>query len=155
MKQTTSGSQANYTGTALQRFIEERLVERGYAYIDRKQFQPSTYLHQPTYTREFCVGEGLYGKDFRCDFILYHPQKHTACLVIEAKWQQTGGSVDEKYPFLILNIKDKYPYETILILDGGGYKQGAREWIGNQVGGNFKTLFDMAGFQKWANSDNL
>jgi hypothetical protein len=26
-------------------------------------------------------------------------------LIIECKWQESAGSVDEKYPFVVLNIK--------------------------------------------------
>ena len=149
------GTRANFTGGELEDFIANILEKRGYTRVEPKKFEPSKHLKQPIYTRQYNAGKNIYDTTSKVDFVIYHPEKHHKCLIIEAKWQQTGGSVDEKYPFLILNIKDKYPYETILILDGGGYKQGAREWIGNQVGGNFKTLFDMAGFQKWANSDSL
>lgn len=45
-------------------------------------------------------------------------------LVIQCKWQASSGSVEEKYPFEVLNIqKDEYP--TIIVLDGGGYSKGS------------------------------
>jgi site-specific DNA-adenine methylase len=149
------GTRANFTGRELEDFVASILEKRGYTKVEQRKFEPSEHLNQPIYARRYDAGKNVYGTASRVDFVLYHPKKHHKCLIIEAKWQQTGGSVDEKYPFLILNIKNQHPYETILILDGGGYKRGACEWIRSQVGDNFKALFDMAGFQKWANSDNL
>lgn len=155
MTQATSGSRANYTGTILQTFIEERLVERGYTYVDSKHFQPSIYLKQPTYSREFNIGKGIYGKKLRCDFILYHPQKHMDGLVIEAKWQQEKGSVDEKYPYLVANIQGCSIYKTVIVLDGGGYKPDAEKWLREQVGNNLIAVYNMSQFQTWANNDGI
>ena len=46
---------------------------------------------------------------------------------VEAKWQQAAGSVDEKYPYMLLNGIYQYPEkEIIFVVDGGGYKPGAR-----------------------------
>lgn len=142
---------ANYTGNRLQNFVEHTLVERDYNYIPKKKFTPAIYLEQPIYSKQFFLGKSIYNTNIYCDFILYHPTKYKDCLVIECKWQQVGGSVDEKYPYLILNMQMKYPYKSILLLDGGGYKQGAKEWIKNQVGKNLLHVFDMSEFQKWVN----
>ncbi|MBA7510848.1 hypothetical protein ES705_02837 [subsurface metagenome] len=49
----------------------------------------------------------------------------------------------------------EYPHKTILLLDGGGYKQGAEEWIKNQIGNNLLNVFNMAEFQKWTNKGYL
>lgn len=155
MKQATSGGRANYTGTALQRFIEARLVERGYARVKCPQFRPSTYLQQPAYSREFCLGKGIYNKDLRCDFILYHSQKHAGCLVIEAKWQQVGGSIDEKFPYLVENIQRCSTYKTVVVLDGHGYSPGAERWLRDQVGNNLIAVYDMRQFQTWVNNGGI
>ena len=74
----------------------------------------------------------------------------------EVKWQQVGGSVDEKYPYLVLNIQMKYEVPTILILDGNGYKKGAEKWIRSQSGhGNFLSVFNLQQFHAWVNNGNL
>ncbi len=155
MKQTTGGSRANYTGTILQRFIEARLIERGYNHVESSQFQPSTYLQQPTYAREWYLGKGVYDNDTRCDFILYHPQKHPDCLVVEAKWQQTGGSIDEKYVYLVTNIQRRFTYKTVVVLDGGGYRPCAEKWLRDQVCDNLVAVYDMRQFQTWANNGGI
>ena len=90
-----------------------------------------------------------------CDFHLFHPEKHPDGLIIESKWQQSVGSVDEKYPYLVLNIKTKYPAKTIIILDGRGYKPKAKIWLRSQIGNNLIAVFDMSEFQVWANKGGL
>ena len=149
-------TQANYTGTVLERFILSRLDERGYTFIPRNRFVSARILGQPIYTRKFHVGQSIYGAAQYCDFIAYHPERWPDNLIIESKWQQSGGSVDEKFPYLVLNIQIQYQCLTIVVLDGGGYKQGAESWIRSQVGhGNFRHVFNMPEFASWANNGNL
>jgi len=145
---------ANYTGRILEKFIEDRLKERGYTFIERTKFKAAIHLQQPIYTKQFPIGTSIYGTQQYADFLLFHPQKHVKCLVLESKWQQIGGSVDEKFPYLVQNIK-RYPYPTILLLDGGGYKRDAEAWIRSQLGGNFLHVFSMKEFNIWANKGNL
>jgi len=150
------GTQANYTGSILENDILSRLNERGYTFIPPKRFSPARFLEQPIYSRKFHIGQSIYNTPQYCDFILYHPQKWANNLVIEAKWQQVGGSVDEKYPYLVLNIQMKYSVSTILILDGNGYKKGAEKWIRSQSGhGNFLSVFNLQQFHAWVNNGNL
>lgn len=149
-------TQANYTGTVLERFILSRLDDRGYTFVPRTRFTPARIMGQPIFTRHFHIGESIYGTSQYCDFIVYHPEKWPDNLIIESKWQQSGGSVDEKYPYLVLNIQIQYRCPTILLLDGGGYKSGAERWIRSQVGhGNFIHVFNMPEFAAWANSGRL
>ncbi len=146
---------ANYTGTALEQFIESRLIERGYEQIIKDNFKPAICLEQPIYTRQFCLGKSIYETNLYCDFILFHPQKWPSCLVIESKWQQAGGSVDEKYPYTVLNIKQS-DYKSVLLLDGGGYKLGAETWLRQQVDGKkLLRVFNMSEFQRWVNRGNI
>jgi hypothetical protein len=152
----SGGTQANYTGNTLEQFVEHRLVKSGYAFVRPNQFVPAAYIRQPIYTRRFHAGTNIYGTSIFCDFAVYHPTKWPNCLIIEAKWQQVVGSVDEKYPYLVLNIQSQYAYQTILLLDGGGYKKGAEQWMRKQAGsGNLLHVFNMAQFQTWVNNGNL
>jgi hypothetical protein len=151
----SAGNTANYTGTALEQFIEARLIERGYKHVDKDKFKPAIYLEQPIYTRQFHLGKSIYETSLYCDFILFHPQKWLDCLVIESKWQQCGGSVDEKYPYTVLNMKQHSAYKSILLLDGGGYKPGAETWLRQQVDDKLLHVFNMVQFQIWCNKGNL
>jgi len=150
------GTQANYTGTVLEKYILSRLEERGYTGLHQSRFNPSRYLKQPIYSRRYHIGSSIYGTPQYCDFIIYHPQKWPDNLVIESKWQQSSGSVDEKYPYLVLNIQMNYQSPTILVLDGGGYKKGAEKWIRSQAGnGNLLQVFNMQQFATWVNKGKL
>ena len=148
-------SGANYTGTQLEKFIHDRLIEKQYQYVVRDKFKAAIYLEQPIYTRQFHLGNSIYETPMYGDFVLYHPTKWKECLIIESKWQQSGGSVDEKFPYFVLNIQQRHPYKTIVLLDGGGYKQKAEIWMRKQVGNNLLAVFTMGEFQKWANKGNI
>ncbi|WP_420807081.1 PD-(D/E)XK nuclease superfamily protein [Trichormus azollae] len=54
----------------------------------------------------------------------------------ECKWQNTSGSVDEKLPYVNADIENFYPAPTIVMIDGGGIKPGAINWLNTQVGNN-------------------
>ena len=149
------GTRANYTGNQLEKVIKFSLEEKGYKFVERGQFDSARYLEQPIYTTQYPVAKSVYGTRLVCDFILYHPQKHSDCLVIESKWQQSSGSVDEKFPYLVLNIREQYPCSTIIVLDGGGYKKGAEEWLRKQQDEKLIHVFNMMEFQRWSNSEEL
>lgn len=157
MARKTGGTVANNTGKAQENLIEHRIKAEGYQYVPKGDFDASIQvLDQPIYTKQLTICESIYGTPVNCDFILCHPEKYPDCLVIESKWQQSGGSVDEKYPFLILNIKVKSPYKTVLVLDGGGYKKGAEKWIREQADGKkLLAVLNLREFQTWANKGNL
>ena len=149
-------AQAVYTGKQLERFVRNHLEACDYTYVQNRDFFADPSREQPIYSRQVEIGLSIYETPIKCDFILYHPTEWRDRLVIECKWQQVVGSVDEKYPYLILNIQERYNCPTILLLDGGGYKQGAEDWIRNQAGvGNLLKVFNMTEFQAWANQGNL
>jgi hypothetical protein len=155
MAKHSQGTTANYTGSSLEQFIEARLVTLGYKQVDKKRFMPTTYLEQPIYARQFYLGRSIYETNFFCDFIIYHPEKWPNNLVIESKWQQSGGSVDEKFPYLVLNHKLRSKYPCIILLDGSGYKQGAENWLKNETDDKLLHVFNMSQFQTWTNKGNL
>jgi len=155
MDEQQGGTIANATGSNLEAFIENALIANHYQFVDKVKFKPSIYLEQPIYSKQVFICKSIYDTNIYCDFILYHPEKYPDCLIIESKWQQTGGSVDEKYPYLIINIQTRYPHKTILVLDGGGYKKGAEDWIRNEVGNSLIAVYSMAEFQTWVNKGGL
>lgn len=150
----TTGS-ANDNGTVFEGFLDNILTKKGYALIDRKKFEAARYLEQPIYAKQFYIGRSIYDTAMYCDAILYHPELHPKSLAIECKWQQSAGSVDEKFPFLVLNIKTREPYPTIVLLDGGGYKKQAETWLRAQTDDKLIHVFSMVEFQTWANKGNI
>ena len=149
------GTRANYTGSELENFIDNVIIRRGYTFVEKKRFETAKYLGQPVYSKQYPISKSIYNTQLYCDFIIHHPEKHPDCLVIEAKWQQSAGSVDEKFPYLVENIRKKYPCATVIILAGGGYKKDAEQWLRNQVDEKLIHVLDMTEFQKWANNDGI
>jgi hypothetical protein len=66
------------------------------------------------------------------------------------------GSVDEKYPFVMLNIA-KIGVPTIVLIDGDGYKKQAFDWLKNQISQEraLVGVYTMKEFQKLINNGFL
>ena len=155
----SSGAFANITGSSLERFVEQKLIEKGY--IQFKGHKKQILSNRKTiegkqYATQVPVGTTIYQSPRKCDFFTFNKSLFPEGLIIECKWQQSVGSVDEKYPFLILNIiKTNIP--TVILLDGDGYKKLAKEWLKEQVKKE-KTLvsvWNMSEFQKEINNKFL
>lgn len=69
---------------------------------------------------------------------MYHTRKHQDYLIIESKNQNTAGSVDEKLPYLVHNINERYTHKAIVIINGDGFKKGVVNWIRLQASPNTK-----------------
>ncbi len=121
---------ANRTGRELEIFVAS----------DR--LHASSILEKPIYTTQYFIGDSIYEKPRYVDLILYHPVKYPKELAIQCKWQVSDSGVDEKYPFEIMSIAYNQ-IDTIIILDGGEYSDGARDWLINQAGkNNLKFVFN-------------
>ena len=150
------GAKANKTGNQLELFIDNLLRQNGYTFVKSDIFPSQSNSNVSIYTRQYFVGLSIYGHKQKCDFLLYHKEKHPNRLSIEAKWQEKPGSVDEKFPFLVENLKLR-ECDTIIVLDGGGYKKGAEKWLRRQVDRKNRLVgvFSMQEFQKYSNSGAL
>ena len=71
--------------------------------------------------RQSPVGTSIYGTPLAADFIIYGADTFPHGLAIESKWQHAQGSVDEKLPYLVLNIREGYRVPAIIVADGGGH----------------------------------
>ena len=140
----------------LSEFVSEELDELGYERIwPAMLIFPMRDMGQAVYSEQVEVGRDIYGKVRRVDFLLFHPYRHPNGLVIECKWQASRGSVDEKYPFNVLNIQQG-EFDTIIVLDGGGYSPGAEQWLRSQAGKNrLKHVFSMDEFQRYASRGSI
>lgn len=149
------GTRANYTGNSLEEVIENTLKRKGYTFVEKKKFESARYVGQPIYAKQYPIAKSIYGTLLYCDFMIFDPVKYPNNLAIESKWQESAGSVDEKFPYLVVNIREKYPCATIVVLDGGGYKKGAEMWLRQQEDTKLVHIFNMMEFQKWSNGPEL
>lgn len=148
------GVRANKRGRRLERAVGDLLSE-DYEQVSPSRFFALRTLQQPIFAEQCVVGKDIYGKTRRVDFILYHPQRWTDCLVIQCKWQASSGSVEQKFPFEVLSI-EKNSYATLIVLDGGGYSDGAGKWLGAQAGtGKLLHVLDLGGISRFHSKGRL
>jgi hypothetical protein len=155
----SSGTRANKTGNALESFVEDTLKRNGYTeFINHKKqvFAMRKAIGGKQYSKQPYCGQSIYGTDRRCDFLVMNKEKFPDSLIIECKWQESAGSVDEKYPFVMLNIT-KIGVPTIVLIDGDGYKKQAFDWLKSQVAPERALIgvYTMKEFQKLVNQDFL
>lgn len=125
----TQGGKANKTGSVLEKLVVGTLSAHGIDSVLHSEFirTPARYgkellLRHVPYTT-------LYGGKGHTEFLL-KSGKYNVNTRIECKWQQTGGSVDEKLPYLYLSSIECMPEnDVILLIDGDGFRRGAKEWI--------------------------
>jgi hypothetical protein len=135
MSARNGGQSANRSGHTAEQLIASVLQSRGFVY-----------------TRQYPVGHGIYGKMIRADFYIPPVAGLPDGLAIESKWQDVAGSADEKFPYLVANIRYCYPCPTIIVIDGGGVRSGATHWLRTQVDGvHLMAVHTIAEFVSWAN----
>lgn len=127
MKQ--GGSYAVSSGRILEGIVENSLLTKGLTVVTYKDW----IKNKPAYGGELLIKkvpyEGLYKHASNTEFLVVS-RAHNIETRIECKWQQSSGSVDEKFPYLFLNCTEKMTEpQIIVLLDGGGAKQGAIDWF--------------------------
>ena len=151
----TGGGRANKSGNTLEQMVETILLQNGYKKTPNRNFGVHVVKQKPVYFRQLVVGKTIYNTDYKVDFFVYSHNQHPKGLIVECKWQQANGSVDEKYPFLVQNLA-RTREEAVIVLDGGGYKPGARDWLLAQANKRKKlSVFSLAGFTRWANGGGI
>ncbi len=105
------------------------------------------------YAKQVYIGSSIYETEINVDFYIVGSGLFPLGLIVECKWQEDKGSVDEKYPYLYLNIKNCYRVPTIVIVGGDGMRQGSIDWFKKQIPDNQNLLgvHKLEGFITWAN----
>jgi hypothetical protein len=156
---TSSGCKANKTGSVLERLVEKALTSRGYTEFwnyKKQMFEHREIIGGKQFAKQPVIRQTIYDTPRKCDFLVINRDRFPKDLIIECRWQQSGGSVDEKYPLLVFNIV-KTGIPTVILLDGGGYRPEAMTWLKEQVNPNGAIIgvWTMAEFQKEANDGFL
>ncbi|WP_088239496.1 PD-(D/E)XK nuclease superfamily protein [Calothrix rhizosoleniae] len=152
------GAQANKSGGILEANVKTILNEHDYFQVGHhvpKEIIGNAALLPKRYGRQIDIGMGIYQTALNVDFYIVGIPKFTSGLIIECKYQESGGSVDEKFPYLNLNIQHCYPAPTIVVMGGTGMRQGALDWLKNQVecNHNLVAVNSLDRFIAWANKN--
>ena len=112
-------------------------------------------MEQPIFARQCQIGADIYGKNRHVDFILFRPVKWSECLVLQCKWQASFGSVEEKYCVEVLSIGE-CEFPSIIVLDGGGYSNGAEAWLKKQAGNsNLVSVMNMGEITRYCSDGGI
>ncbi len=128
----TQGHKANRSGKRVEDLIAHMLHVQGLSY-----------------QRQAPIGHGIYNTPLHADFLVLDAPGYPHGLIVECKWQDVGGSVDEKFPYLVANIKECYPYPTIIVLCGSGYRKEAERWLRRQVSGRLVAVYSLEQMLSW------
>lgn len=158
----SQGGTAVANGKAFEATIEGTLRARGFELIqESQQNKYPNVIATNRYVLKNVKFNSVYHHVGKTEFVIV---SGTRRIRIEVKYQAAAGSVDEKFVYMLLNAIQAYPEkEVILIVDGGGYKAGARQWIQEMIDNNWlnyqntKTIKLMTGveFINWFNHESL
>lgn len=127
------GTTANHHGSNIESLVENLFKSKHY---ECEKY--STYIKNPTaYSTNILLKNvpffSIYEHRGKTEFLVKSASREND-IRIECKWQQSAGSVDEKLPYLYLNCVESFPEkEIIIIIDGGGFKEGAIRWLRDAV----------------------
>ncbi|MEC4885962.1 MAG: PD-(D/E)XK nuclease superfamily protein [Scytonema sp. PMC 1070.18] len=158
----TQGARANKSGGILESQVETILRAYNYFQVSsqlskkvKREFLLNSIFLPKRYAKQVYIGTGIYQTDIYVDFYIVGLPALSSGLIIECKWQESGGSVDEKFPYLNLNIQYSYPAPTIIVLGGEGMREGAIDWLKERVTDNHNLLavYSLDRFIAWANKN--
>jgi len=156
------GKSANITGNQLEVAVQTVLLNKGFEIEMYRKWEKNPEKYGKELLLKNVPFQTIYGHKGNTEFLLIS-EKYDLRIRIECKWQQSAGSVDEKLPYLYLNTIEAMPEKDIVILiDGDGFKTGAKSWLRNAVKKKLYTttenndtnvmVFSLVEFFTWANN---
>ncbi len=157
----SQGGAANTQGKILEQTVIPTFEGRGFKVISYSKWMKEKEKHGDELLLKNVPYTSIYGHQGRTEFLV-KSARYGFEVRIECKWQQSSGSVDEKFPYLYLNCIEAMPERDIIIIaDGGGMKEGALAWLKKAAkdkyycppGVNEKNIevFSLGEFITWAN----
>jgi len=102
------------------------------------------------FDRQVVIGATIYGYHLRVDFVVRNFARFPMGLAVESKWQDVDGSVDEKFPYLVANIRQQCPIPAVVIVHGGGHRSGAIDWLRACCDDRLVGVYTLEQFISWA-----
>tara|TARA_R100000005_G_C4960403_1_gene177316 strand:+ start:639 stop:1133 length:495 start_codon:yes stop_codon:yes gene_type:complete len=138
------GTKANKSGLKLEALVEDVILKHAdvdVEYYSRTDQREDILLKHVPYTN-------IYGNErCRSEFVLCMDGRE---IRVECKTQKAAGSVDEKLPYVYLNFTRSIPEdEAIIILEGDGFKEGAKEWMRKKCRGTKVRVFSFDEFKEY------
>ena len=160
----TQGAQANLNGKTFEEMMIPIFKMNGFQVFTeselKKKYPDLSSIDIERYVIKNAYYVTIYNEGGRTEFVIVDGTRRVR---VEAKYQASAGSVDEKYPYMLLNGIYQYPEnEIVFVVDGGGYKPGARQWLEDKIKENWLdykskgkdiSLMSISQFVNWFNHE--
>ena len=87
------------------------------------------------FKRHSNICNSIYGTKLYTDFVVIGIPPYEKGLAIESKYQGSSGSADEKFPYLVENIKTMFPIPCLILYSLDGARPKSVEWLLKQKDG--------------------
>lgn len=122
----TQGYEANHSGQFLESMVHREFSSRGFLFRSFGDDADNLDLFAPKVVVRNVPYRSLYGCQSRSEFVI---TAYSRKVRVECRWQESSGSVDEKFPYLLRNAVQCMPEsEVLILLGGGGARQEAVQW---------------------------
>lgn len=156
------GKKANKTGKILERLVLSTFDEHGFEIVKHKDYLKNTAQYGQELLLRHVPYNTLYGTRGYSEYLV-RSERYALHIRIECKWQQSPGSVDEKFPYTYISCVEAIPEDhVIIILGGDGSRDGAKEWlrqaakerryISSEKPQKKIEVFTLTEFMAWANN---
>jgi PD-(D/E)XK nuclease superfamily protein len=151
MTTLTQGGESVFNGRWLEQVVELEFKNRGFPIVDYAVDLGNGHLFLTAMAVRRVPYTSIYGCQSVSEFVLYYRGR---AIRIECRVQETAGSVDEKFPYLLMNARDRMPErEVILLMHGEGARSEAVDWLrrGCRAATDVKSILvmDVSEFRKW------
>ncbi len=132
-KELKQGTRANLSGKMLEKLVIPMFCNYGYDVIQYSDVKKNPDIANKDKTIICNIPfTSIYNHRGKTEYLIIN--NHGEKWRVEAKNQQSAGSVDEKLSYLLLNTIYSYPEDNvILLIEGSGWKEGSLIWIKNAV----------------------
>lgn len=145
----TQGRTACINGKHFEQKIANEFKINGFKIVTYKDFYNNRNNWHNTFGRKIIITNYPYrsiysGCKARTEYMIMF-LKHDGSVFrfpIECKIQNTPGTVDEKFAFLILNCLYREEDKIVIILEGEGARKGAKKFLNNGWKQKFPSLYD-------------
>lgn len=125
---SSQGCESNRSGKWLEKNISEEFKLRG---VPSFRFSKKSTNNDLFFQRFLLKGvpyTSIYKSNSKSEFVYIDRDRHS--IRIECRHQDSRGSVDEKFPYLLDNARRAMPEKEIwLVVEGHGARAKARAWL--------------------------
>lgn len=119
---------ANLSGVRFESEVRRELKSHGFAFVTHREFEEAR-PDVPLLAVTNMPYDSIYGHPAHMEFLLVI-RGFARDILVQAKQQNSAGSVDEKLPYIYANALKNLPERaTLLVYSGDGWKEGGLHWI--------------------------